>query len=487
MKKKSKKKVLNAILFASFVILLSTWLGWSYISDSQKRDVKCYLGFDKDMCILRSIGKTTDVSLCNDIEDGSIQNYCYFEQDKCELIDDFITSYLCERLQLRPHMWLFFSNPVKLINADFYGYKGCSHLKGYSELHCIFRKAIKMSKQSLSQGIEVCNDFQEDLYKGECRFYILISFLSKYVEQDGDVELLLDFCDTIENRAWRSECFFTVADELSWQMGEKNYEIISLACDNSEKARDFGCFNHVAINLEPEEIFEFSEYVPEEWLFQIYDGLGQVYGLNARKNEIQERIKLCENEAVEDYDKCVHGLIVSIKTTDEEDLDPFFLEFCNSFDEEEHRQDCYVQYGHDAYFDSEKITELEEEIEPCKLVPEKHKFDCYEGFAWSLNIMTNSKISDSINICKQVTEDYVDYCFRELAHAYCKYVEGQPKEDIKKCELFPEKYRERCMFEFYWWYEERGIEIEDEEILRDKDKHYNEEIRKKYYDVPEES
>ncbi|MBN2367674.1 hypothetical protein JXC34_01550, partial [Candidatus Woesearchaeota archaeon] len=183
----------------------------------------------------------------------------------CTLINDIYLRYMCARLTFRPHMMAFMANKGKNISFSKEIPEECSGLENYETATCIFARAAETGEKS------ACDPLLE---KGECEFYIAISKSIHLVHDEEQYKGFMNrFCSEIEDKFWREECFYLLADELSLNYPEENFDEIRIACERS-MGEVTSCFNHV-VYLMPYDISgRFCETVDAEDQPACFGGIG---------------------------------------------------------------------------------------------------------------------------------------------------------------------------------------------------------------------
>jgi hypothetical protein len=441
------KKYLKIVLIILFIGILFCFTIMNLFSNNiifQKNI--CNFKFNlykRDLCLLNIVEDKESIDICEDINKESIKNYCYLIHDKCEFILNNNYNYLCQRMKIRPHMWGFIKKPREIKINEFSEINECNKKKSYDKLYCIYN--LIDSRNNITFGMHVCNEFNDELINGECMFQLQISqIFNLNINTSKKINFFNGFCKNIKNPAWRSECFFLLADELSYLDNNYNYlKEISNSCSNSNLANSFGCFNHVAINLPLKHIKNFCSFAKENERENCYYGYGYKIGTNMSLNKLNESLKICKKLSENLSSNCVVGMIWSLSTTNVNDKMKFFLNACEIISYE-YKEICYHRLGYSFNIlkDSSGLNDINKY---CSYVPKKYSKNCIKGYAEGLDLTKKFNLKLEIQECLNVEKLYQEDCIMQLIYQinFQKYYINITKQ-LTKCDLFPLKYQNIC-------------------------------------------
>ncbi|MEK6916199.1 MAG: hypothetical protein AABW92_00490, partial [Nanoarchaeota archaeon] len=232
----NKQLVFVIIILVLFYLLIYFVNTNAEVSLGLKK-VQCLIsiGENRDLCFLNLSEKAENIDFCNGINGKWTRDYCYLEYNQCEFIDDFNLQYQCNRIKMRPHMLAFISKSSDVSEDTFVDIDECIELKGYNRLNCIYGQALYISKENFTEGVELCKQFENELYSGECEYFLVLSLMPYLsINTDETISYIMDYCKDIKNPSWGSECYFLLADELSYLSNSDDYDYeIVLACSLS--------------------------------------------------------------------------------------------------------------------------------------------------------------------------------------------------------------------------------------------------------------
>lgn len=288
------------------------------------------------------------------------------KKDSCENVENMYLEYMCKRLRIRPHMSEFMSKTNSGIHES---YGNCSSYEGFANRMC-FLSSIS-EKSSTAYAKRDCKD-------DECRYYSLLPyfvrlphFYSLKSNDNTQIDFLMSECKMIQDDSWRSECYYTIADELAFieeAQFDKKYNVLSSLCTLSNEASDYLCFNHVAMLMDSEEGYKFCEAIDyPEMREECFFGIGA--GIAADNPDDKDKILLACNFDDNYRFFCLKGAYDYIETAifysnrDVKDK----VQVCESF-ESPFLERCLLKLAH----------ELDGKKSECKDIPDKYRKFCSE-------------------------------------------------------------------------------------------------------------
>lgn len=408
-----KKKFVQKILKLVYLVFLISFM--FVIINFQKNEV---LNNSKDFDNLFLVNQGIFEENCRKIYNFYLMDYCYTVIESCNNIKDSISSYYCNRLNMRPHMWSFV-----VTHRDF------ENISGFINYNSLVREITIQPK--LIQKLDLCSQKFTGKFQEQCKFFVGFGLIEQL---PNNLNSFSNFCLNFNSIQWTSECYYLIADELTYLNNSNYLKNISKLCYASNQAYDYSCYHHTAINMPLDHIKSYCGYADVLYKEQCYEGYGYKLGFDNDLSSLGLNIEIC-NDLVEYNDSCVIGLIQSISTYSKDDKQNFYLESCKQIPDQ-YRNLCYQQYGHDyAFFETLGIVEY------CSIVEDNYVEDCFFGIGTGLDMIAKSNLDIAINICKETNTSLVNqnYCLKGVLWQLGRY-------GIKdnSCELFPIEFKTEC-------------------------------------------
>ena len=443
-----KKTLILKILFIIFFLVIIFYIiDINFFSKNLNyKKTLCQFRFNKiskDNCYVEIIEKVDAFEICPLIQGEFSKNYCYLKNRKCEFISNSYYNYLCQRMGMRPHMWEFITRPNQPLNQNLLDIKECGNFVGYERLFCEYNEIIL--EQNMSDIINYCESFSDELIVGECKFQVQISQVPNLgFSTKNKIDFFMHYCQEIINPEWKSECYFLLADELSFLEDHKNYfEEIGEFCRKSNDANNFGCFNHVTINLMLSDAKFFCDLLGNSDKVDCYKGYGYKVGTNLTLNEVPKAINSCRKLNDELLNQCITGLIWSISTTSVPDKVEFFIDYCSLMPEGS-KSLCYKQFGNEYHtFKKEGKTSIEI-MDYCNMVDLKFQKNCIKGFAQGLDMAKKFDTKLEVEECLKLDINYQEVCMMQLISQLTYHQHTDSEVQISKCNLFPLNFQGEC-------------------------------------------
>lgn len=342
---------------------------------------------------------------------------------------------------MRPHMWRFITRPYQVKNSQLLLIDKCNHLVGYDKLFCNYNSIILMKEIDVKN--KDCEKFSNELIQGECKFLVEISAISNLESNTKNMTLsLLDFCQNISSSAWKSECYFLLADELSYLSDFENYlDLMYIACNQSNRVNEYGCLDHVAINLPQEYIKEFCKFAKGDYKNKCYKGYGYKLGTNLTKNEFMNAYDKCAKLENELLSGCVDGLLWSISNTNAKKRKQF--DYCKLIPIE-FSSVCYTKYGSNFHTFKNYINSTINIKDYCSKVPINFTKYCFKGIARGFDESLRFDIQKGVDECAKFENKYRNECFSELLRQFDFDFNINSEDVIIKCNIFPLEFQEKC-------------------------------------------
>lgn len=436
-----KKQILFRVLFIILFFLMI------YLLVGEKINYHNFLckfkkNSDKDYCYLQESEYNDEFKMCHYIDSKFLKDYCYLKHKKCDFISNQYYNYMCQRMQIRPHIWSFIIKPRNVNDSRLFSLNECDLLNKYDRLHCIYSEAI--NEQKKQNNFSLCNIFNDTFLRGECKFYVQISKISKLNTNPQErISTFMSECNNISNPSWKSECYFLLADELSWNNDYLNYlNEIDLACKNSKENFDYFCTSHVLSYLSQNEILDFCENISSD-KNQCYEAYGFRVATDISKEDPKLIINKCTALVNDKATHCIIGSIINIGLVKNVERPSYLLNYCNILPNE-YKSRCYKEYGINYEFYMPKDLNFHQINEYCLLVPLNYIVDCYSGFGLNLDIKTESSIVHSVESCMKIKQSYQDICFSSLVNQFIQFSKKDSQNDLTSCDLFPERFRSLC-------------------------------------------
>lgn len=319
-------------------------------------------------------------------------------KDSCNDIDDPYLKYMCLRLRIRPHMSEFMSKNVS-----------------YSLLASIAKNTDTGSCLS-----------------DECKYYSMLPYFVRLSQDYNKVDYLINECEKIEDSSWRSECYYTIADELTFVSDKSfdgKYKLLAELCSKSTKASDYLCFNHVAMLLSPDEgrrfCAEVSDVIQKE---ECFFGVGAgIAGDNIDMNIIMSECNKEEQHSFFCF-KGAYDYIESKLLTDTVDVAEY-TGVCNSFISP-FAERCLLKLSHQLVNDENS----------CREIPLEYQKYCLgdSDDSMSMDCVDNDQELDyDYSTCMAFVSQNLSYCLdQEDRYGFTIPCEGVVFEEGQDLDVF---------------------------------------------------
>jgi len=333
-----------------------------------------------------------------------------FWNDECISEDSTFLQYTCYRKGYRNHMRSFASDrEVLLSNAPLLN-ENCRFSNKDDQIDCIFNYITDISKLNINKSKQLCDEFGEENLIGECIYYVVVGNIIRTKEfTKSKINYLMSLCSDISDFSWNSECYFVIADELSFLRPLTYLTEIKYLCNQSTSSRNFGCEHHVILNMPYKEGIEycslfdshekiictggigwaiiskektnFSEIkfiekkIPEDSIIGFYVGVGR--GIAMNNHTVSEGRELCQQFEPEVKDACLFGF--SLQTGNEFSRTDATGEICQQFPKE-YRYPCFRAIGRSKYDRHNKEENEKYGKTKCQSILEEGYRDCIDGY-----------------------------------------------------------------------------------------------------------
>ncbi|MBI2134857.1 hypothetical protein HYU09_02625 [Candidatus Woesearchaeota archaeon] len=381
-KKKQNKLKKELILLVIAVILAAYYLNQPNFKCKTENDIK------QDECFAELAYKNSNEDYCRQINDNLIKDACYLSlivegiynsSYICSELDNRYLQYVCLRISPRPHMKEFISKRSVTKDIDIQG-MDCQDYNRFNKVVCLYVKAAENAKTNLSKAESLCDSISNKTIRDECYFYIITSLIIGSNNISKKKEFLIDYCQDIKTNNWKSECFYVIADELSFQKPDGFIKGAADACLNSTKYKDFKCYNHVALNLNFNEGNQFCNFADESNKISCYVGIGHNLAINF--NDYNEAFGECRKINNKFNETCLityaakTGALIVKWEKDLVKANENCLKLPKKYD-----SICFIGIGNEASkLFNFQISKILDNIE---LIREEHKKDFAVGVGWS--------------------------------------------------------------------------------------------------------
>jgi len=333
------------------------------------------------------------------------QDVSYMEEKNCGEIHNIYIKFVClRRTTGRPHINLFITKNTTSLNFNISSIsQSCSIFDQYPAFYCIYTEAAELSMTNMGDALNECNKIPDTQKRNECMFYIEISQISEISKNTEEkIEFLMNYCDSFIDQDWKSECYFLIADELTFLDSESYLKNIAIACNKSYTARDYYCFHHQVFHMPLEISIEFCDLIDQKHKERCYMAFGHTLG-----------------------DRSMNK---NINVTRE----------CNKLNKE-FRYNCYKGLGNGfaSYYVENPILG----IDNCNQLNKEHSSICMEGLSIQTGLMTQGNFSEGIVWCSSLPEEkYIKRCYRGFGIATYLSREGDTTNSDKIYSKIPETY-----------------------------------------------
>ncbi len=257
------------------------------------------------------IGDTLDRDIC--LWDAAVQQALMIpaEETSCAEITDPVLHYFCIRLFFRPHIAVFmphrtgtqdpfsWTEPTissECASGDFYKWQMCTLLTTFDK--------------GRSKPETACEEFNQGM-RGACQFLGAISLVMSSSSQEELTNRLQGFCPTIADGAWRSECYYLLADELASARPVGDISVIARACEDSYDCDvwDFHCSNHVVQLMPSEDGKRFCSELRQELQEACWMGWGREKARQSNSQNTESKEELCIELGSQWRNSCEEGIL----------------------------------------------------------------------------------------------------------------------------------------------------------------------------------
>lgn len=322
-------------------------------------------GLRRDLCIWSRHIECRFTGTCVSSEDYEL----------CLLLEDPHLQYLCGRTYYRPHLKEFLLLPDSELQMTVESaFEDCTNLSPYETFMCTSLQASYVIRNDNKTAIDICTSFGNERLESECMFMLAIGNLEVLNENiTRGIDFFNTFCKTIDHPSWRAECYYVLADELSFRLIGSN-EDIAQACVESYKSVDYSCIDHVGrILMSADRTRELCTLLKGKQKHECYFTFGLLWGyLNPGTWETT----IAESESVpagyeEDY---LSGLSVA---------------FCENI-------------GLCGDTTPRERGNLSLWIQVCEAYPSEFQSACFEGLGFKIN----GDLGESLDIWKGICQEF---------------------------------------------------------------------------------
>lgn len=406
-------------LLAALTIILTACTIFSPGQDGSSVSSLPREGMSEDECVAYFTSSARDVP-CENVSGVVSQDACYwnlsiimryeheFECYKvaCDLINEPVLQYICFRINFRPHMLEFLTVDSLPGDTDITPlHESCEPFDPYSRLFCNYRSIAAQAHKSPAEAERLCTDMQNKNLEGECDF-VIASVLAMNIskESGGSIPALLNLCGRVTDDNWRSECYYVLADELALSIPAANLELIASACRQSSSAKDYRCFDHVAMLLPDNLVPEFCSLIEgdnqKDCVWGYGRQLGYGYGVN-----LSHAHDLCSSFSEGEDQRCLEGWSWGI---------------------------------------GNRNSDMRTGVDACMaLGGADFRRSCFQGLSGSHVNQFDGDVKSGVAVCREVfPATYQDLCLDDLSRGESRFFRGFTRSE---CDHFPDPYRENCL------------------------------------------
>lgn len=438
---------LGAILFLTILIIF-------FQTNIKIQACKFSEGLQADNCLSELSFQTKDMTPCQYISDQIIRDACYLDfannnvmvQNKlkktCIEIEDPRINYMCNRLRYRPHMntMLTRKDSIKRIKLP----KSLNECNKYNFEDYLVCNFIKTNSESYKED---CENLKITRFVDECKYYYSLSLIPR-LEKDSNTTKaqMLKICDEMSSKELKSECIYTVADELAKINNKKQHihEVYSL-CHESNAIKDYHCTDHVSEFMK-DPLFISSgckemSNMTEKMI--CYMSLGSL--IITRENYLEtDIISRCQqiikenNDTIREevIDLCISGASKS---------------FGNFLAKDNLQKDLCYSEGIDSrnclnlFFDKDMPEDVNKQIKICKNTVGDERKICVESVISFIAIAKVFNPSEMSFLCNQFSGEEKENCFMlsiSKLNFYFNYLDDH--EFQKKCDSIESELSKFC-------------------------------------------
>ncbi len=400
--------------------------------------------------------ETSDTKSCKNIENNLVRDICYlnlnmqdsfaidYSKENCYSIEDSYLQYICLRIGIRPHMLEFMTKKDSKIEFENFLEECKKYEQDYS-LYCTYLNAANLARTDFYKAKEICNKIVDKKLVSECNFYMIMPIVLNIKENISEtIHLAMDSCSNISDSQWRSECYYLLADELSLLDNKVHFKNISEACMQSQVAKDYFCFHHVALLISVKNVEEFCNLVEKTGKPSCYVGLGNSFGIYFN-GSLNNAIEKCKNIPDEYKLSCFKGLSDFIGQNFGHNIS-IGIEKCNQFPED-FRKYCFDSLGefvgqhlnYDFILGNKECNKLAIDFREICKKELSQSIGFYLGHAY-----LDDNIIYAINKCNKIPIEFRDSCFRGLGDFINRHIRQEDPSYTEICKKFPEVYIVYC-------------------------------------------
>ena len=468
----TKRRLLNISLLVLALIvflLLKKWAQPLVIGTALRlEDCESKTDLRRDECISKLANELQNHTLCDRIYNPLVKDIChrdavlrenskfhcnmlftfipvfeYFEEVSCLPIDDPWIQYVCVRLhKMRPHMGKFMSKrPVRIEALPPDLPEECDQYDGYHRLFCTYSLVADLSKSDMNAALGICNRISDEKLRGECKFFIAIPIAIGIEEEtEKKIATLMDFCQEVSNPSWKSECYYLLADELTWKMSIEDIEEIARACEASVEARDYVCPDHVVQMMPRESGILFCEAIDEQNKPSCWYG----WGYERERDRFRSNDAFtdpCEDVPTEWRKDCWDGFGLSAAEQFSDDT-PGGIERCQALPEGR-REACLYTL---AWAIGERhIGDNFSELERCDELSGEMQLQCMIALEITRRSELVKDVPSGTKKCGKLTGKASEDCLYAIADAIVEFYLPEPQCGMNACNELPDKVRWKCL------------------------------------------
>ncbi|OGQ98961.1 MAG: hypothetical protein A2284_07125 [Deltaproteobacteria bacterium RIFOXYA12_FULL_61_11] len=200
--------------------------------------------------------------LCDGEPDSLARDLCFFSSyanaaassdvNPCPGIVDPYLGRLCDRLTWRPHMREFLTRRGKTREPS--GSFSCPGRVPPDGLLCRYLEAAAASAAIHGEAADVCTAAPTEEQRDECRYYQVLAWSIRLKDEAMARAAIETLCEQMRTPEYRSECWYTLADELAQAEASPDPATLVELCARSTMARNYHCQDHVLYFLHSEEV-----------------------------------------------------------------------------------------------------------------------------------------------------------------------------------------------------------------------------------------
>lgn len=173
-----------------------------------------------------------------------------YDHSPCPAIANPYLLKLCDRITWRPHMRQFLSRRESMSHFPPPGSEQ-KDPHGFDQRLYRYLEASHATVSSEDRAVLLCRRATSLDEVDECLYYLVIAHSLRLVDAFSSTQTVIEtLCEAMSIPEYRSECWFTLADELSTRTTEENFDRLIELCHRSTRARNYQCFDHLLFTLQ---------------------------------------------------------------------------------------------------------------------------------------------------------------------------------------------------------------------------------------------